>query len=133
AAGIGLAKVRSRTDHDVAGHFRMYIAQQRHHTRVIELEGALLALRPGSQIMAQFLVAANRRPEHVVLDRVAVLEIHRRADLNDHDVRLEEQTFLVYQNRFGGSGERFTLDGIHINHRLTRDARYFARDAAGHG
>ena len=51
SAGVGLREVGRRTDDDVARHLRVYVAQQRNHTGVIELERALVALGPGSEVV----------------------------------------------------------------------------------
>src|SRR5438270_12783256 len=83
-----LSKVRSWRNNDVAGHFRVNVAEQRHHAGIVELECLFLSLGPGSHVMGLFLVAGNRRPEDVVLDLVTVEEIHGGSRLDHHHMML---------------------------------------------
>src|SRR5271167_1768572 len=92
-ASVSLGEVWRRANNDVARHLRVDVAKQRHHARLVKFEGTLLALRPGAEIVAFLLVAADRRPEHVVLYRIAVLELHRRPYLHDQDVRRKTRPF----------------------------------------
>ena len=67
----------------------MHIAQQRHGARVVELEGTLLSLWPGTQVVAKLLVASDRNPKYVVGNAIAVEELHGRALLRGQDMRLK--------------------------------------------
>src|SRR5690242_20547233 len=78
---VGVSKVRSGGNDDVACHLRMHIAEQRHCTWVIKLERSLLAFWPRSQVVRQLLVAANRGPEDVVRYSVTVQEVNRCSNL----------------------------------------------------
>src|SRR5438552_10215635 len=98
----------------------MNVAEKRNRSRIIKLEGALLAFWPGAQVVSQLLVAANGGPEDIVGDRVAVLEVNRSADLHDRDMGREHQALLINQRVLGWRRKSFTLDDVHINHRLAR-------------
>ena len=100
----------------------MNVAEKRNRSRIIKLEGALLAFWPGAQVVSQLLVAANRGPEDIVGNRVAILEVDRSADLHDRDMGREHQALLINQRVLGWRRKSFTLDDVHINHRLARDA-----------
>src|SRR5450631_2894286 len=114
-AGIGLGEVGSGADNDIARHLRVDVAKQWHYTRGIELEGLLVALGPCTEVVSVLLVAADRGPEHVVLHVVAVLEVNRRPDLNDRDVRTEHQAFLVDQRFRRGGWKCLSLNSIDVN------------------
>src|SRR5271166_4618279 len=116
-AGIGLSEVGSGADDDIARHLGVHVAQQRHHTWRTECEWPLFALRPRAQIVSVLLVAADRRPKHIVLHVVTILEFHRSSYLHDQKVWTEHQALLVHQRFLGGSRERLAGDCIHVNNR----------------
>src|SRR5271167_392358 len=128
-AGVSLRKVGRRADNDVARHLRMNVAKQRHYAGVVELEGTLLALRPGAKIVSKFFVATDRWPEDVVLYVVAVQELDRCPNLNDHNVRVEHQALLVHDGLLRWRRERFALNGIHVHDGFS--GRHFSLDCAG--
>src|SRR5579871_278914 len=59
-------KVGRWNNNDIARHFRVHIAKQGSHTKVVELERLLIALRPRAEVVRQLLVAADGWPVDVV-------------------------------------------------------------------
>ena len=109
----------------------MHVAKQRHHPGVVELEGLLFALGPRAEVVAKLLVPADRRPEHVVLHRVAVQKLDRGALLHNHDVWRKHESFLVHDGLCRRSREGLAGDGIDIHDRLSGGDLAF--DGAGKG
>src|SRR5208282_1004738 len=130
---VSFGKVWSWADDDISRHFRVYVAKQRDYARFIEGKGPLLTLRPRPQIVSRFLVGTNRGPENVMLHAVAIQKLNRCALLYGHDVRCEHQAFLIHHGMLFGSGERFSGDGIDIDHRVTLHSRNLALDVASPG
>src|SRR3974390_249773 len=120
SAGIAFSKVRRGANDDVPGHLRMYIAEQRHHARGVELKGAFLAFRPRTHVMAILLVPADRRPEDIVLDRIIVLEINRRPFLHHQNGGAKAQALLVHENRLAWGRETLAGNGVNIDDGLPR-------------
>src|SRR5580704_2691271 len=114
-AGISLGEVRGRADDDIARHLGVNVAQQWHHTRRTECEWPLFALWPCAEVVSILLVAADRRPKHIVLHVVTVLELHRSSYLHDKKVRIEDQALLVHKWFLAGSREGLAGDGVHVN------------------
>src|SRR5437667_2568041 len=119
--------------YDVSRHLGMDIAQQRHGAGIVELESLLLTLRPGTEVVPQLLVAADRDPESVVRDRVTVQEFDRCALLNGNQIGLKLQAFLIDDRLLGRRRDGLACDGLDVNHRVTVDARNFPtyRSCAG--
>src|SRR5512133_329770 len=82
-------------DDDVCRHLRVNVAEKWGCSRTIKLEGPLLSLWPSSQVVPKFLVAADRSPKDVVRDLVAVKKFDGCTLLNDCQMRLEHQAFLI--------------------------------------
>src|SRR5438105_10827238 len=104
----------------------MHIAQQGHSARIVELERALLALRPGAQVVTEFLVTAHVGPENVVRDFVAIQELDGSAGLHDSNVWLKKQALLVYYGTLGWRGKGLALNCVHVDDRLAGHAGNFA-------
>src|SRR5208283_898425 len=130
AAVVGYGKIGSWADNDICRHFRMYVAEQRHRAHLVEGEGTLFTLGPGSEVVSCFLVGADRSPEDVMLHTVAVQELNRCALLYGHDVRHKHQPFLVHHRVLFGSGKSFPRNGVDVNDRLTFHSSNFALDIA---
>src|SRR5579863_1431886 len=103
---VGFRIKRSGGDDDVTRHLRVHVAQQRNDSGHLELKRPLLAGWPGSQVVAQFFIAANGGPEDIVLYLIAVEKFHGSTDGRNQEVRLEQERFLVHIQWFCRSGER---------------------------
>src|SRR5271157_3059202 len=131
AAVVGLGKIGSWAHNQISRHIRVYIAEQWYDACLVEGKGTLFTLGPRPEIVSCFLVAADRSPEDVVLHRVAVQELNRRALLYDHDVRGKDKALLIDHRVFFWSGKRFACNRLDVNHRLALHSSNFALDVAG--
>src|SRR5579864_713981 len=111
---VGYGKVGSEDDDYIAGHFGVYVAKKRSRTEIVELEWLLISLRPSAEIVRELLVAADRRPVHVVADRVAVQEVHSSTLLHGNDMRDERHFALVDHHMFARGIELLVCDYIHV-------------------
>src|SRR5215469_3072175 len=131
AGGIRLSKIWRRTDYDKARHFCMDVAKQRRHTRLLELVGPLLPLRPGPDVMSCLLIAADRRPKHVVLLIVVVDELDGRPLLHDQDVGDKRQVLLAHDGLLRRRRKCLAGYRVYIDHGLSW--RHLSLDRPGSG
>src|ERR1700682_681643 len=134
-AVVGGYVIGRRADHDIACHLRMDIAKQCRGPGLVELERTLLALRPGSKILARqlFRRLLDGRPKDIMSYIVAVVKIDRGALQNDRNVRLEENALLVDHRMLRWCREGLAGDGVNIDDGLAGDSGNFSADAAGTG
>src|SRR5438270_60596 len=93
---IRLGKVGRWTYNHICRHFRMNVAENRHHSGLRERESTFLTFGPGSKIVRRFLITIDRRPKSVVLHGITVQKVHRGALLDNQDVRRKHESSLIH-------------------------------------
>src|SRR5579859_104235 len=109
----------------------MDIAQKRNNAGVVKLEALLLSLGPGAEVVPELLVAADRDPEDVMRDAVAVEKVHSGALLNDNQVRDKHQALLVDDDVLCGCWKGLACNGFDIDNGLAAYAGNLALNGAG--
>src|SRR5579863_2446418 len=111
----------------------MDITEQRYDARIIKLERLPLPFGPRTEIVPELLVAADRRPEDVVRDAVAIEEFDRCALHHCGNMRNKHQPLLVDGDMLSWSWEGLAGDGLDVDNGLAADAGDLAMNGAGKG